>query len=85
MISIIKFSESDADFTDSLRKVATVMAQTDPELTKSVIEIVADVRDRGDDALVEYTNRFDRRNSVIEDLEVPKSVGMIVKKRFPVN
>ncbi len=72
MISIRKFSESDADFTDSLRKVATVMAQTDPELTKSVIEIVADVRDRGDDALVEYTNRFDRRNSVIEDLEVPK-------------
>ncbi|NNE37974.1 MAG: histidinol dehydrogenase [Gammaproteobacteria bacterium] len=74
MISIRKISESDADFSDSLRKLSIVMAQNDPELTKNVIEIVSDVRDRGDDALIEYTNRFDRRKITIDDIEVPKKL-----------
>ncbi len=50
------------------------MAQNDPELTKTVVEIVSDVRDRGDDALIEYTNRFDHRNITIDAIEVPKQL-----------
>ena len=50
------------------------MAQNDPELTKTVFEIVSDVRDRGDDALIEYTNRFDHRNITIDAIEVPKQL-----------
>ncbi|MBK8959188.1 MAG: histidinol dehydrogenase [Proteobacteria bacterium] len=34
---------------------------TRPEVVETVRGIVSDVRRRGDDALVEYTNRFDRR------------------------
>jgi histidinol dehydrogenase len=50
-------------------------AQTaDPKIEVTVKEIIADVRARGDAALLEYTRRFDRRDvaSVVE-LEIARS------------
>ncbi len=32
----------------------------DPSITKAVLDIISSVRDRGDEALVEFTRRFDR-------------------------
>ncbi|MBI2993974.1 MAG: histidinol dehydrogenase [Gammaproteobacteria bacterium] len=43
----------------------------DAELDRSVAAILADVRARGDAALIEYTNRFDRNNLAAGELEVP--------------
>lgn len=74
MISIRRICDSDKDFISSLIEVSTVIAQNDPELTKVVSDIVNDVRLRGDESLVEYTNRFDRRNISINDIEIPKDI-----------
>ena len=44
---------------------------TRPEVIETVRTIVNDVRRRGDDALIEYTNRFDRRRiGVARELEL---------------
>lgn len=74
MISIRRICDSDKDFINSLKEVSTVIAQNDPELTKVVSDIVNDVRLRGDDSLVEYTNRFDRRSISINDIEITKDI-----------
>ncbi|MFT5132338.1 MAG: histidinol dehydrogenase [Gammaproteobacteria bacterium] len=68
-LKYLKFS--DAGFRKALDVHLTVQTNLDDELTQTVIDILKDVRNRGDEALIEYTNRFDRRQASIEDLEVP--------------
>ena len=46
-------------FTE-LRALAAAASTDDPALRESVAAIVRDVAERGDDALLEYTRRFDR-------------------------
>lgn len=62
---------SSKDFRQQLHAQLAVAAEQDDELTQTVIDILRDVRLRGDVALQEYTNRFDRRQASIDDLEVP--------------
>src|SRR5215212_6123486 len=45
-------------FTE-LREMAAAASTDDPELREAVARIVADVAARGDEALLEYTRRFD--------------------------
>jgi histidinol dehydrogenase len=71
MINVLRLNESDAGFQTSLKKLLSVDMQMDTELTRTVSEIINEVRTRGDDALVEYTNRFDKRQVTIRDLEIP--------------
>ncbi|MCK5669016.1 MAG: histidinol dehydrogenase, partial [Gammaproteobacteria bacterium] len=52
----------------------SLLANTDEptvEISRTVESILTDVRARGDEALLEYTNRFDDRDASIEDLEIP--------------
>jgi histidinol dehydrogenase len=37
-------------------------------VSNDVIEIISKIRDHGDDALVEYTNRFDKNKLILDDL-----------------
>ena len=49
--------------TDFDRQFAAILArgeETGREVEQSVLDIIADVRSRGDEALLEYTRRFDR-------------------------
>ena len=71
MINILHLTHSDCDFKASLNKLLSVNVQMDAELTRTVSDIINDVRDRGDAALVEYTNRFDKRSITMADLEIP--------------
>ncbi len=58
--------------------------EPDPKLIAAVQDIINAVRKRGDAALLEYTNRFDRRNAGIADLEIPFSeLKTAVKKITP--
>ena len=50
------------EFTARLDALLDWEAVADPELERRVAEILATVRRRGDAALIEYTNRFDRRD-----------------------
>jgi len=70
MIQLRRINQCDGDFSVQLKKLSSVNMQMDPVLTATVTEIITNVRDRGDAALVEYTNRFDNRNISIADLEV---------------
>ncbi len=60
MIRIKRFSSSDADFKSRLDALLAFESAQDESVDQAVAAILADVKARGDDAVVEYTNRFDR-------------------------
>ena len=60
MIAIKRFSSSDADFKQRLDALLAFESAQDESVDKTVAAILADVKARGDGAVVEYTNRFDR-------------------------
>ncbi len=61
--------------TESKKLNAILSRSTDftPELEAAVREIVTHVRDRGDEALLEYTRTFDRADLTVDDLRVPEA------------
>lgn len=70
MPDIRRINQNDSGYEAGLRELARVNAQNDAELTATVSQIIADIRARGDEALVEYTNRFDNRDITVAGLEV---------------
>ncbi len=71
MISIKRFSSSDADFQARLDALLAFEAAQDESVDRAVAAILADVKQRGDAAVVEYTNRFDRLSvNSLSDLEL---------------
>jgi len=83
MIQIRRINQADGDFSLQLKKLSSVNMQMDPALTATVTEIITNVRDRGDQALVEYTNRFDNRKITITDLEVTANELSAAKSNIP--
>jgi histidinol dehydrogenase len=57
-------------FDSSLQLLLSSSDEPDQSVLDTVSQIIADVRTRGDDALLEYTNRFDRRSASIATLEI---------------
>ncbi|MBS1227899.1 MAG: Histidinol dehydrogenase [Proteobacteria bacterium] len=60
MISIKRLSSRDADFKPRLGDLLAFESAQDEAVDRSVAAILADVKARGDAAVLEYTNRFDR-------------------------
>jgi histidinol dehydrogenase len=60
MIGIKRFSSTDADFKARLDALLAFEGAQDESIDRTVAAILADVKTRGDAAVVEYTNRFDR-------------------------
>ena len=73
MVGITRLSVSDPDFESRFAQLLSGNEILDQELTATVSAILNDVRDNGVTALVEYTNRFDRRAAGPGDLEVPQT------------
>lgn len=65
-----RLSSTEPDFSGQLTALCIDTAEPDAEISGVVASILSDVRRRGDEALLEYTNRFDERDSVIEDIEI---------------
>jgi histidinol dehydrogenase len=59
-IQIRKLDSGAADFEVQLRAVLAFEASEDEAIDQVVARILADVKARGDTAVLEYTNRFDR-------------------------
>ena len=59
-IQIRKLDSSQDGFQQSLDTLLAFEAGTDEAIETSVAKILADVKARGDAAVLEYTNRFDR-------------------------
>ncbi|MDC8757997.1 histidinol dehydrogenase [Janthinobacterium fluminis] len=59
-ITIRKLDSTQADFKQALDALLAFEAGTDAAIETAVAAILADVKARGDAAVLEYTNRFDR-------------------------
>ncbi len=57
-----KLYSSDPLFEDSFLKLLGQKRETDADVNAAVASILKDVIARGDDAVIEYTNKFDRLN-----------------------
>ena len=59
-LTIRKLDSTDEGFDAALRAVLAFEASEDEAIERSVAQILADVKARGDAAVLDYTNRFDR-------------------------
>ena len=59
-IQLRQLATADADFEAQFRRVLHWSAETDAAIEDRVAEILADVKTRGDAAVLEYTARFDQ-------------------------
>ena len=60
MAEIRQLDSSDADFYSGLDDLLAWESVSDANVNKTVEDIIHNIRERGDNALLEYTNRFDR-------------------------
>ena len=68
-----RFSSTDADFDARLAALLAFESAQDPQVDATVAAILADVKTRGDAAVLEYTQRFDRLSAkTLGELEIPK-------------
>ena len=74
MIDIHRLQTESADFETRFGALLDRAPEASPEVAARTAEIVEAVRTRGDAALLEATNRFDRRQvATAADLELPKA------------
>ncbi|MFV9475485.1 histidinol dehydrogenase [Advenella sp. RU8] len=74
MSLINRLDANDVDFGLKLKTLLAFDASQDEQIEQSVAQILNDVRQRGDEAVLEYTQRFDHvKANRIQDLEIPRS------------
>ncbi len=72
MVDITRLDSTSDDFWPALEKLLAWEGVSDDKVNATVREILAAVRERGDAAVLEYTNRFDRMNATsMAELEIP--------------
>ena len=60
MIQVRRLDTTQPDFDARLAELLAFESAQDPRVEATVAAILADVKSRGDAALLEYTRRFDR-------------------------
>ena len=74
MLNITSLNFADADFYQQLDDVLAWEAGIDGDVAKIVADILADVKQRGNAAVLEYTNKFDRMSlTEASEFELDKS------------
>ncbi|MEI7994121.1 MAG: histidinol dehydrogenase [Methylococcaceae bacterium] len=85
-LKITKLDFSSADFDRQLRNLLVWNETDDLDIHQRVLAIIADVRKNGDNAVLDYTNRFDDRNiSQVGDLELSKEALKSAWEKLPVD
>ena len=85
-LNITKLDASSADFDRQIRNLLVWNETDDLDIHQRVLAIIADVRKNGDNAVLDYTNRFDDRNiSQVGDLELSKETLQSAWEKLPVN
>jgi histidinol dehydrogenase len=70
-IAIRRLDTTDEDFYTQLDALLAWEQVSDAQVEQTVREIISNIRTRGDAALLEYTNRFDRMQvAAVADLEI---------------
>lgn len=74
MVNIKRLNSRDAEFATQLQALLAFEAAQDDTIDRTVAAILADVKQRGDAAVVEYTNRFDRLSAqALPELELSQT------------
>ena len=73
-IKVRRFSSLDADFDAKLKALLAFETAQDDSIDEVVANILKDVKKRGDAAVIEYTNRFDRMSAgSLPELEISQA------------
>ncbi len=81
---IQKLNTTSADFDQQLKNLLAWNETDDLDIHKRVLDIIADVRKRGDAAVIEYTNRFDNREVInASELEISKEILQTAWENLP--
>ena len=73
MRQIKRLSSTDSGFSEALKTITSSEDEQNPEINATVSEILANVRKRGDEAVLEYTCHFDHLDAAsISQLELSK-------------
>ena len=79
-----QLNTNDSSFWQQLEKLLAWEAVSDTAVTTTVSNILADVKKRGDAAVVEYSRRFDRVDAAtLADLEIPLSQAHTALEKIP--
>jgi histidinol dehydrogenase len=74
MLKIRRYTTTDATFEASLKQLLAFEGAQDDQVDAVVAGILNDVKKRGDAAVLEYTQRFDRLSADrMDDLELPQA------------
>ena len=71
-MQIRRLNSGDDGFEQGFLALLSSSDEPETAVTDTVKSILDDIRKRGDEALVEYTNRFDQRQLKHADLEIPQ-------------
>ena len=72
MTDVRQLTTADTDFWPQLETLLAWEGVSDEKVTTTVKQILADVKQRGDDAVLEYSRRFDRVGATtMAELEIP--------------
>lgn len=84
MLEIARLDTADVDFEPAFRRLLDRAPESDVTVAQSVAAIVADVAARGDDALLDYTRRFDRRSvTLAAELEIGEAACAAAWRQLP--
>ena len=84
MSTVRRLSTADADFDQQLAQLLAFDATQDERIENTVASILADVRRRGDEAVLEYTRRFDQVDAgSLDELELPATALAEALGRLP--
>ncbi len=85
-MKIRRFSTADSDFDSKLKALLAFETAQDDSVDEVVASILKDVKKRGDAAVLEYTNRFDKTNAnQLHELEISKAELTAALNSLPVN
>eukprot|EP01037_Dinobryon_pediforme_P022607 gene22608-23818_t len=83
-IAIRKLDSTEADFKKKLSAVLAFEASEDEAIDRAAATILADVKVRGDAAVLEYTKRFDRLNATsVAALEIDREAMLQALNGLP--
>jgi len=73
MSNIKRLDASRSNFNEELDNLLSRESDTGADVQQTVASIIEDVRQRGDAALCEYTQKFDRWSCMPANIEIPKA------------
>ncbi len=84
MVNIKRLNASDENFAEQLEALLAWESVSDDAVFNAVKDIIQGVRHRGDEAVVEFTNRFDRMSvGSMAELEIPLSQAAAALENIP--